>query len=1173
MFRRLLSFLSDPEGPSKEKDKESPRPAEDRGAGFTSERWDKHTIWFNVSGPEFHWLCKLDWPEMSFEEAFQLYMHLSTAGQLDKFEEEQRMKLANTPPDSVECHPAGKAILDACRSFEGILSGMPGKQAFDDLMCRKCGRDYNILVKPEAFASAIDPADRAKLFDVLAHLYRAGAWTPQLRDARTRSEKPFGQFCMKVLDWLMEDGFPGAAIRAERIFELLAEGAQGRNITGFKQVEYRPRLGVLTVIRRECQKGVSLPPEAIAAGRRCIGMLESPAPGRKLSGPEPDDPAVLRDLKDICRLDPQQSYFVRLQKAGRHTIYGQLSWFFPDELLALWPHVIAETQALTQEFSDFTTGRSTPAWIWNEDAFIARGGVLRKEPPSSISWWPPSFGWWRAPPDSEVWTNCRGTPFHHVMSHNGAMQEFMTSAEFARLWQTAWEEEKQLPFDAACAEAVDIEAFTFAGRDSDGSLFNLIGELGGGIPSARWFDRANRCMDVIGLESFRVNAGRWIAQIQPITSPPSPTPAVRFFYELGQRIGFQREFVPGHFPRPDSEEGRRFIRQQAYREAAYHCYVQPFAAQLYRYEREYDRYWRFRPGLSDTNEGIACGLAYLLGHMGGEGGTRLLGDLLDAVLTEAHGCRSKKALGAICWALGNIGTRDAIALLGKVQRGTNDKSLLKHVDKALGAAGRTESLSADDMADRAMASHGIGPDGMRSVTISGWTARLTVQSTRKASLTTISPDGKAARGLTKVFLALPGAAAEAASLMESQQDIERILPEARRRLEKAFRNRRVWSYPFWQSHLAGNGLLRTMVSRLIWRFESAAGESFSALFSEQGLVEPDNTVRHIEGDGYKVTLWHPVHAAMAETSAWRAALIGRRIRQPFLQAWRPVYVLTDAERATATYSNRFASHVLEQAPAMAVLKAKGWKAVNRVAGGNNPDNERVILPLPSFGVAAEFWVAGIGDVMQEIPHVRQTTLYAFITTDRLAFYPLEGAKPAPSAQPLPLASITPMALSEAMMDLDAVINRTSIGNDRYWMDRGPDAPRPVSEMVNLANYRDSYVAGRSPELAAARHAFLSEMLAGLEIGNNCSLHADHLLFDGKYHSYKINLASGAIMIMPDLRYLCIVPKSAYAGESYLPSEEDPMLSLIISKAIYLSDEDQIEDATVRSQLNLPKKAR
>ena len=36
------------------------------------------------------------------------------------------------------------------------------------------------------------------------------------------------------------------------------------------------------------------------------------------------------------------------------------------------------------------------------------------------------------------------------------------------------------------------------------------------------------------------------------------------------------------------------------------------------------------------------------------------------------------------------------------------------------------------------------------------------------------------------------------------------------------------------------------------------------------------------------------------------------IQQPFKQAFREIYLLTDAEVNTRTYSNRMASHILKQ---------------------------------------------------------------------------------------------------------------------------------------------------------------------------------------------------------------------------------------------------------------------
>ena len=45
---------------------------------------------------------------------------------------------------------------------------------------------------------------------------------------------------------------------------------------------------------------------------------------------------------------------------------------------------------------------------------------------------------------------------------------------------------------------------------------------------------------------------------------------------------------------------------------------------------------------------------------------------------------------------------------------------------------------------------------------------------------------------------------------------------------------------------------------------------------------------------------------------WRNRLSALGIVQPFKQAHREVYYVTDAERATGVYSNRFAGHILRQ---------------------------------------------------------------------------------------------------------------------------------------------------------------------------------------------------------------------------------------------------------------------
>jgi hypothetical protein len=62
-----------------------------------------------------------------------------------------------------------------------------------------------------------------------------------------------------------------------------------------------------------------------------------------------------------------------------------------------------------------------------------------------------------------------------------------------------------------------------------------------------------------------------------------------------------------------------------------------------------------------------------------------------------------------------------------------------------------------------------------------------------------------------------------------------------------------------------------------------------------------------------------------QITAWRNWLTEHEVRQPFKQAHREVYILTDAERNTQVYSNRFAAHVLKQHQFNALCAARNWK--------------------------------------------------------------------------------------------------------------------------------------------------------------------------------------------------------------------------------------------------------
>src|SRR5207248_8171804 len=131
-----------------------------------------------------------------------------------------------------------------------------------------------------------------------------------------------------------------------------------------------------------------------------------------------------------------------------------------------------------------------------------------------------------------------------------------------------------------------------------------------------------------------------------------------------------------------------------------------------------------------------------------------------------------------------------------------------------------------------------------------------------------------------------------------------------------------------------------------------------------------------------VSLWHPIGQTVEEIVRWRDWLQRCEMVQPFKQAHREVYLLTDAERCTGTYSNRFAAHVLRQHQYHALCSSRGWR--NRLRLMVDDTYPPTSKDLPEWGLRAEFWVEGIGD-----DYGRDTTesgSYLYLGTDQVRFY-------------------------------------------------------------------------------------------------------------------------------------------------------------------------------------------
>jgi hypothetical protein len=364
------------------------------------------------------------------------------------------------------------------------------------------------------------------------------------------------------------------------------------------------------------------------------------------------------------------------------------------------------------------------------------------------------------------------------------------------------------------------------------------------------------------------------------------------------------------------------------------------------------------------------------------------------------------------------------------------------------------------------------------------------------------------------------------------------------RLENASLELRQWEFDSWRKQMIDHPVAGAIGRRLIWRFgnDDAAAVAIwrdDAWRSADGhLIEPSASAT--------IVLWHPLFAAASEVLAWRDYLEAERVTQPFKQAHREIYVLTDAERATATYSNRFASHIIRQRQFRVLAKTRGWKA--DLVGPWGEKGTRVARELRRWDLRAEFWVNATGDQFE--------TGYTYLSTDQVRFYRLG------TTEPLPLEQVPPIVLSEIMRDVDLFVGVASVGNDPTWQDGGPQG--------HYRDYWQSYSFGELSGTATTRKQVLERLVPRLKIAAQCAFSDRFLLVRGSKRTYRIHLGSGNILMEPNDQYLCIVP-DAHAREShedlFLPFEGDNTLSIIISKALLLADDAKISDPTITRQID------
>ncbi|KUL37292.1 hypothetical protein ADL15_11815 [Actinoplanes awajinensis subsp. mycoplanecinus] len=547
--------------------------------------------------------------------------------------------------------------------------------------------------------------------------------------------------------------------------------------------------------------------------------------------------------------------------------------------------------------------------------------------------------------------------------------------------------------------------------------------------------------------------------------------------------------------------------------------------------------------VGDEHDVLLRGLCWLQGLDGSAESTALLGRVAE-VACASRSARSAdpkapKAAAAVVEVLVDRSGDVPAAVLSRLSMSVRSRPVQKRVQAALEriadargwAPGEAQELTVDD--------HGLKSCGCLRLRLRDSTDLVGVEILDDKAAVRVWRDGTPLKTVPTAMRA------GLAPLRTLATQVTKTLASERGRLEALLAQDRTWAWTTWEQRYLRHPVTGSLARRLIWQVSPDNGQTWHSGFPAPTEDGTDWTVDGHSGAHCTVRLWHPVEAPPAEVAAWRDHVTAATTKQPFKQAFREVYRLTPAEVQTDAYSNRFAGHILRYRQANALMRVRGWSANYLGSWGDGRHGEA------TKDLAAGTWQATFHhEIATE--GTGQRDRVEFCSTDQVRFARRDGRLWTPTR----LDEVPPRLLSEAMRDVDLFVGVTSIAADETWNDSGAQ---------DFRRYWRETAFGALPETAKVRRDALARILPALTIAPQCELTDRYLEVRGTRTLYKIHLGSANILMAPDDTYLCIVP-AGRGPRVALPFNDDPRLSLILSKAFLLAADHKITDESILGQL-------
>nr|WP_274387728.1 DUF4132 domain-containing protein [Salsipaludibacter albus] len=279
------------------------------------------------------------------------------------------------------------------------------------------------------------------------------------------------------------------------------------------------------------------------------------------------------------------------------------------------------------------------------------------------------------------------------------------------------------------------------------------------------------------------------------------------------------------------------------------------------------------------------------------------------------------------------------------------------------------------------------------------------------------------------------------------------------------------------------------------------------------LVDLDDTTTDVGG---VVRIAHPVDLlAEGRWHHWQRQLFDERVRQPFRQVFRELYLPVGSETGGATRSDRWAGHQVQSGQAAALFGRRGW-VVHRDGGA--------LRTWHRHGITSHVTALGLRGTPGEVEDTTIESVW-FVSSDQ--------------DRPLAIDDVPPRLFSEVMRDLDLVVSVAHAG--------GVDPEATASTVEMRATLVDE-----------------TARMLGLD---NVELTGNHVIVTGTRGTWSIHLGSAVVHRRPG-NAVCIVPVGAqHRGRLFLPFvDDDPRTAEVLSKVVLLARDHRIQDPSILAQL-------